>query len=99
MMSPYFARLVSRLWLYASRPASFSRPACAAVSIPSVQQASMPSRFTPRTISSTRSNCCPSFTSRQAAPMQKRVAPASRALRAAASTSSTSISGSARTSV
>ena len=32
-------------------------------------------RFTPRTMSSTRSNAGPSFTSRQAAPMQKRVAP------------------------
>ena len=48
--------------------------------MPSVQHASMPSSRTPRTISSTSSNAGPSFTSRQAAPMQKRVAPA--ALRA-----------------
>ena len=52
------------------------RSACASVSMPSVQQASMPSARTPRTISSTRSNSAPRGTSRQAAPMQKRVAPA-----------------------
>ena len=49
--------------------------------MPSVTQASMSSARTPRTMSSTRSNASPSFTSRQAAPMQKRVAPASLASR------------------
>src|SRR5438067_5235817 len=67
--------------------------------MPRVQQASSPSARTPRTISSTRSNCGPSFTSRHAAPMQKRVAPASRAVRAAPITSVASISGCASTSV
>ena len=43
--------------------------------MPSVTHASSPSAFTPRTISSTRSNAGPSLTSRQAAPMQNRVAP------------------------
>jgi hypothetical protein len=47
----------------------------------------MPSARTPRTISSTSSNAGPSFTSRQAAPMQKRVAPAAFARVAASSTS------------
>ena len=56
----------------------------------------MPSARTPRTISSTRSNCGPCGTSRHAAPMQKRVAPCSRARRAAASVSST-LSSSSRT--
>ncbi len=41
----------------------------------------MPSSRTPRTISSTESKAGPSLTSRQAAPMQKRVAPAARAAR------------------
>ena len=45
--------------------------------MPSVTQASMSSARTPRTMSSTLSKAGPSFTSRQAAPMQKRVAPAS----------------------
>ena len=57
--------------------------------MPSVQHASMPSPRTTRTISSTRSNAGPSATSRQAAPMQKRVAPCARA-RAAASRISSS---------
>jgi len=65
------------------------------VSMPSVAQASMPSAFTPRTISRTLSNWGPSFTSRQAAPMQKRVAPAARALEAASSTEGTDMSFSA----
>jgi hypothetical protein len=69
------------------------------VSIPSVTQASIPSARTPRTIASTRSNWGPSFTSRQAAPMQKRVAPAARARRAASRTSPVSISRSALTPV
>ena len=99
MMLEYAARLVSRLWLYAVQPASFRRRACPEVSIPSVQHASSPSARTPRTISSTRSNCGPSLTSRHAAPMQKRVAPASRELRAAARTSEVSISGWAGTKV
>ncbi len=47
----------------------------------------MPSPRTPRTISSTSSKAGPSLTSRQAAPMQKRVAPAALALPAASSTS------------
>jgi hypothetical protein len=59
----------------------------------------MPSDLTPFTMSSTASNCGPSFTSRHAAPMQKRVAPASRACFAEASTSSTCISFSALTPV
>ena len=45
-------------------------------------------------MASTLSKASPSFTSRQAAPMQKRVAPASLARRALASTSSTSSSAS-----
>ena len=44
--------------------------------------------FAPFNISSTRSKARPSVTSRHAAPMQKRVEPASRASRAAAKTSS-----------
>ena len=48
--------------------------------MPRVTQASMSSARTPRTMASTRSNASPSFTSRQAAPMQKRVAPASLAM-------------------
>ena len=63
--------------------------------MPRVTQASIPSARTPRTIDSTRSNCSPRLASRQAAPMQKRVAPASLALRAATSTSSTGKSASA----
>ena len=58
--------------------------------MPRVTQASMSSARTPRTMASTRSNASPSFTSRQAAPMQKRVAPASLAMAALDSTSSTS---------
>ena len=46
-------------------------------------------RGRPAPSSSTRSNSSPSATSRHAAPMQNRVAPCSRALRAAASASST----------
>jgi hypothetical protein len=67
--------------------------------MPILQQVSRQSAFTTRTISSTRSNCGPSFTSRQAAPMQKRVAPASRAFAAASSTAGVSMSGSACTPV
>ena len=48
--------------------------------MPSVTQDSMPSALTPRTISTTASKSAPSRTSRQAAPMQKRDAPASRAI-------------------
>ena len=59
----------------------------------------MPSSRTPRTMSSTESNAGPSFTSRQAAPMQKRVAPAARARPAAPSTSSFDIIRSTPTSV
>ena len=67
--------------------------------MPSVTHASIPSPFTPRTISSTRSNCSPFFTERHAAPMQKRSAPFMRAALAAASTWSTSINGSRSTGV
>src|SRR5665213_3562661 len=50
--------------------------------MPSVQQTSSPRPETLRTVSSTESNCAPSRTSRQAAPMQKREAPPARAARA-----------------
>ncbi len=75
------------------------RRAWLSVTIPSVQHASRSSSFTPRIMSSTRSNCGPSLTSRQAAPMQNRVAPSSFARLAAARTASTSMSGSASTPV
>ena len=58
--------------------------------MPSVTHASMPRPRTPRTMSSTLSKAAPSFTSRQAAPMQKRVAPAALAAPRLSSTSSTS---------
>ena len=50
----------------------------------------MPRSFTPFTMSTTRSNIGPSFTSRQAAPMQKRVEPSSFARFALAMTLATS---------
>src|SRR5438093_1054989 len=65
--------------------------------MPRVQQASRSSALTPRIIASTRSNWALSRTSRQAAPMQKRVAPPALARRAAARTSSTSINPRGRT--
>ncbi len=76
------------MWLYAVRPADFRRFAWSAVSIPSVVHTSMPNAATSATILSTASNAAPSCTSRQAAPMQKRVDPFSRAMRAASSTAS-----------
>ena len=48
----------------------------------------MPMLVTSRTISTTRSNCGPSFTSRQAAPMHTREAPFSLARRAISITAS-----------
>ena len=42
--------------MYASSPACFSRSACESVNMPAVTHASRPISFTPRTISSTRSN-------------------------------------------
>jgi hypothetical protein len=59
-------------------------------------QVSRPSAFTPSTMAATLS-MSRSFGSRQAAPMQKRLAPASFAARALASTRSKSISLSAFT--
>ena len=66
--------------------------------MPSVAQVSRPSAFTARTMSSTGSSSrC--FGPRQAAPMQKRVAPAALAARAASSTSSSASSASFSTPV
>ncbi len=59
--------------------------------MPSVTQVSMPSALTPSTIAHTASRSL-SFGERQAAPMQKRVAPAALAARASASTASMAIS-------
>jgi hypothetical protein len=66
--------------------------------MPSVAQLSSPSARTPSTIAQTCSRSR-SFGSRQAAPMQKRLAPALLAARASASTVSRLISFSALTSV
>ena len=52
----------------------FSRSACGPVSMPSVTQVSMPSALTPSTMAQTASRSL-SLGERQAAPMQKRVAP------------------------
>ncbi len=62
--------------------------------MPSVMQVSRPSAFTSRTIVVTRS-MSRALGERQAAPMQKRLAPCALAARAASSTSSTGISFSA----
>ena len=59
--------------------------------MPRVTQVSMPSALTPSTMAQTASRSL-SLGERQAAPMQKREAPASCAARASASTASTSIS-------
>lgn len=70
--------------------------ACDSLSIPSVQQTSRPMPFTWRTISNTDENAFRSLfspTSLQAAPMQKRVLPASLARRAISTTSITFIVG------
>jgi len=65
--------------------------ACESVSMPSVQQASRPScLITP--INSATFSMSRSFGARQAAPMQKRLAPASRAAITASRTSSGDIS-------
>ena len=66
--------------------------------MPSVAQVSRPSDFTPLTSLATFS-MSRSFGPRQAAPMQKRVAPASLARRAASITASSAISGVASTGV
>jgi len=66
--------------------------------MPSVAQVSMPSARTAPTISATFS-MSRSFGERQAAPMQKRVAPAAFAARALSSTASSAISFSAFTPV
>ena len=59
--------------------------------MPSVTQVSSPSALTPSTMSQTASRSW-SFGERQAAPMQKRLAPWASAARASASTASTAIS-------
>ena len=66
--------------------------------MPSVAQVSSPSAFTPSTIAQTFSRSR-SLGERQAAPMQKRLAPAAFAARASASTASRLISFSASTPV
>ena len=66
--------------------------------MPSVAQVSRPSALTPSTMAQTLSRSR-SLGSRQAAPMQKREAPAALAARASASTASTFISFSALTPV
>ena len=66
--------------------------------MPSVAQVSRPSAFTPRIISATL-GMSRSFGERQAAPMQKRDAPAALACAAFASTRSASISFCAATPV
>ena len=63
--------------------------------MPRVQQTCRPIPETSRTVASTESNCAPSRTSRQAAPMQKREAPPARAARAAEVIDASSISASA----
>ena len=60
--------------------------------MPSVQQTSTPIAETSRTMSSTRSNCTSSRTSRHAAPMQTRLTPFRSAFRAMSTTSALSIS-------
>ena len=66
--------------------------------MPSVAQVSSPSALTPSTMAQTFSTSR-SLGERQAAPMQKRLAPAALAARASASTASSSISFSALTPV
>ena len=83
--------------MYAVRPADFKRRACSAVSIPSVVHTSMPSAATSSTILMTASNAGPSCTSLHAAPIQKRVDPFSRAVRAAVKTACGSINASRAT--